>query len=544
MRWDCMRHMGNPAARTPYLDDFARKEAVSFSNAYCQNPVCVPSRCSFFTGLYPHVRGHRTMEYMLHPGEDTLFSELKRAGYHVWMNARNDLLAGQCDELFYENADEIFPWHVEEYPPVDMPSFGPRAAANGPADHAPQMPRTPFSHYEGREDVSAMRLGDDWADTRAAVERILTYDKEEPLCLFIGWNNPHVPYTCVEPYYSAIDRDGLPARIPGDGMENPPEIIRRLQRYVGMSDWTEDQWRELRATYLAQCMMVDDMFGRVCEALKTAGMYDDAAIFFLSDHGDFAGDYDLVEKAQNSFQDCLTKVPFAVKAPRGYAVDPGISASLVELVDLYATVMDFAQVPPSHTSFGKSLVPVLEDRSRRVREYAFCEGGRLASEIHCDEWHSQGPDGPDPHSAYWPKMTAQKDADAHEKGTMICDGQYKYVHRLRGDHEFYDLRMDPGEVRNLYPRLAGGQDGSFEGTADTDLRRQMDAMKEELLNWYQSTCDIVPFAADSRFTADQMWDIFRHSVPAQMEEPFKAYCRREHPDIMGAARFLQMQGEA
>ena len=61
MRWDTMGHMGNPAASTPNLDAFALNEAVSFENAYCQNPVCVPSRCSFFTGLYPHVNGHRKM---------------------------------------------------------------------------------------------------------------------------------------------------------------------------------------------------------------------------------------------------------------------------------------------------------------------------------------------------------------------------------------------------------------------------------------------------------------------------------------------------
>ena len=73
MRADSLGHLGNPAARTPFLDRFAREEAVSFSRAFCQNPVCVPSRCSFFTGLYPHVNGHRTMTHLLHPGETTLF---------------------------------------------------------------------------------------------------------------------------------------------------------------------------------------------------------------------------------------------------------------------------------------------------------------------------------------------------------------------------------------------------------------------------------------------------------------------------------------
>lgn len=108
MRADALAHLGNPASSTPFLDGFAREEAVSFRNAFCQNPVCVPSRCSFFTGLYPHVHGHRTMQHLLHDGDATLLSQLKDAGYHVWMNDRNDLLAGQEPGLMARHADEVF----------------------------------------------------------------------------------------------------------------------------------------------------------------------------------------------------------------------------------------------------------------------------------------------------------------------------------------------------------------------------------------------------------------------------------------------------
>lgn len=99
MRADTLAHLGNPAAITPNLDRFAREDGVSFSRAYCQNPVCVPSRCSFFTGLYPHVNGHRTMSYLLRPGETSLLKELRDGGYYVWMNDRNDLTAGQIPGL-------------------------------------------------------------------------------------------------------------------------------------------------------------------------------------------------------------------------------------------------------------------------------------------------------------------------------------------------------------------------------------------------------------------------------------------------------------
>jgi len=78
-RGDVLGHMDNPAAATPNLDRFAQDEGVSFSRAFCQNTVCTPSRCSFMTGWYPHVRGHRTMHHMLHPehGEPNLLKILK-----------------------------------------------------------------------------------------------------------------------------------------------------------------------------------------------------------------------------------------------------------------------------------------------------------------------------------------------------------------------------------------------------------------------------------------------------------------------------------
>ena len=94
MRADSLHHLGNLASYTPNLDTLA-DEGVSFSNAFCQNPVCVPSRCSFMTGTYPHTNGHRTMSYLLQPDEDNLFTDMKNAGYYTISSARGDLMAGQ-----------------------------------------------------------------------------------------------------------------------------------------------------------------------------------------------------------------------------------------------------------------------------------------------------------------------------------------------------------------------------------------------------------------------------------------------------------------
>lgn len=230
-------------------------------------------------------------------------------------------------------------------------------------------------------------------------------------------------------------------------------MIQRLNTLCGMENYSEANWLELLATYLAQCAMIDELFGMVCDALKEAGEYDDTAIFFLSDHGD----YGLPEKCQNSFENCLTKVPLLIKPPTGETIDPGVAKGLTELVDFYATVMDYAAVEPNHTQFGKSLRPVIEDRRQHIRDYVFCEGGRNAGEVHCDVFHESGPEGTPVHSVYWPRMRAQTEDETHEKGTMIFDGKYKYIHRISGENEFYDLSSDHGECINIIQQVSEEQ---------------------------------------------------------------------------------------
>ncbi len=86
---------GNPAAVTPNLDALVARDGVSFRAAFCQGTVCTPSRCSFMSGWYPHVRGHRTMFHMMRPDEPVLLRTLKEAGYYVWWGGKNDLVPAQ-----------------------------------------------------------------------------------------------------------------------------------------------------------------------------------------------------------------------------------------------------------------------------------------------------------------------------------------------------------------------------------------------------------------------------------------------------------------
>lgn len=502
MRADALSHLGNPAAITPNFDTFAKGDAVSFRNAYCQNPVCVPSRCSFFTGLYPHVRGHRTMTHLLRPGEVSLLGELKDAGYTVWMNDRNDLCAAQYPGWMESQANEVF-------------YGGNCKAAPGPIDPKRGAPGSKFyyAHYEGQlglDENGKNYTGDDEA-VDAAIERIGRWQEgDAPLCMFLGLNFPHPTYQVEEPYYSAIDRSKLPPRIDPKDCTGKNKMEQLIRGYQNLDALTDEDWDDIRAIYLGMTMKIDVLFGRLVQALKDAGIYDDCAIFVMSDHGDFTGDYGIVEKSQNCFEDCLSRVPFLIKPPKGDTVDAGISESLAELVDLYATVMDYAGVTPSHTHFGKSLRPVLRDRSASVREYAFCEGGRNPDETHCDEYHTAAGTAKE-NDAYWPKKKAQSDHEAHAKATMIRDGRYKYISRTLGQDELYDLAEDPREMHNRIddPALASEQ-----------LRLQ-----KALMKWLQVTADIVPYDYDQRFTEEMLWRKMRSFVPAQFEEDMRQKIR-------------------
>jgi arylsulfatase A-like enzyme len=262
-------------------------------------------------------------------------------------------------------------------------------------------------------------------------------------------------------------------------------MLRGIWERQGLQTWSEPRWDELRATYYGMCARVDHQLGLVLDALREAGLYDETAVFLFADHGDFTGDYGLVEKTQNTFEDCLSRVPLVVKPPRGVPVRPRVSEALVELIDFPATVEALTGIVPRHTHFGRSLLPLLagEVSDAAHRDAAFCEGGRRHGERQAMELESE--QGQDPVGLYWPRVGLQPgEGPEHTKAVMCRTGEYKYVRRLYEPDELYDLRADPREERNV----AG--DPAYAGV--------LAAHKERLLTWYQDTADAVPLEPDRR----------------------------------------------
>nr|MDO8112247.1 sulfatase-like hydrolase/transferase [Candidatus Sigynarchaeota archaeon] len=485
-RGDVLGHAGNAAAITPTLDRLAASEAASFTSTYCQNPVCTPSRCSFMTGWYPHTRGHRTMHHMLHPerGEPNLLKILKDSGYFVFWAGKNDLVPGQHGSKAYCNVYYVpLRKMLKNLKLVKQRSLHLGGDWRGPPDGDNY-----YSFFAGKLDVAgeAARADYDVMMVEGAAEFIEKYRGGKPLCMYLPLSSPHPPYGIEEPWFSMIDRAKIPPRIPSPrDWDTKPSILKGIADRQRLQGWSEDRWRELQATYYAMCARTDDQLNTLVSALKKRGFYDNAWLFFFSDHGDFTGDYGLVEKTQNTFEDCLIHVPFLVKPPKAFPLKkPGINNALVELVDFPATIYEITGIKPRYTYFGKSLLPLLRGERDANRDAVFCEGWRLYGEEQTMEKQSLRRDPTA--DMYYPRISLQT-TDAgpyHTKAAACRTRHYKYTLRLYERSEFYDLAEDPTELHNAIddPRYA----------------QVIQDLKDKMLRWYMETADEVPWDEDSR----------------------------------------------
>ncbi len=473
-RGDVLGHLGTPGAVTPNLDAIIRDGAVSYANAFAQNPVCTPSRCSFMTGWYPHVHGHRSMRNMLKPHDPSLFQVLRREGYHVWWGGKNDLFAvGKPDDyLLY--CDTKYDAPSNRYkgfrPPPPLAAADPRRGAyyGGvmPADPAAEYGDSDRAWVEGAVDLlSRPRQGD------------------QPLCTYLPLHSPHPAYHVEQKYYDRIDPDALSACLPRPASGYPP-VLDALWREYGADRICEQDWREVKRIYYAMCAKVDDLFGQVVSALRTSGRYENTLILFFSDHGDFTGDYALPEKTHSTLQDALLRVPFLIKPPAGVPVQPGVRKALTELIDMPATIYDLLDIAPEYTVQGKSLRASLAGQDHEIHEAVFAEVGSRLNE---GAFRNSDVDKMPPGSFYAIQSKASRSSfpEGGSYAVSCRTRDFKYVRRgYTPPHELYDLRNDPGELQNRI-----GQ------PAYAEIER---GMERRLLDFFMTTGDVMPFQQDSR----------------------------------------------
>ncbi len=464
MRADVLGCYGHPLAETPNADRLAAS-GVRFEQCHVQHTVCTPSRCSFTTGWYPHVRGHRTLWHALRPDEPNTLKYLKGAGYDVHWIGKNDLLAPGSFADAVTRVGEIEGGGSRSGELFESGSAGYWSFLQGPAD----------GHTR---DYRRIEMGVEFLKDRKP--------GDPPFMLYLPIGYPHCPYTCPEPWYSMYDPEKLPTLRPAE-LEGKPLPYGLIREYRKLGELDDAHLRKVMAVYMGMVSYVDHMLGMVLDALDETGLASDTSVFFFSDHGDWAGDYGLVEKWPNALDDCLTRIPMIVRSPgcaAGHAV-----AEPVECFDIMPTTLELAGLAAKHTHFARSMTPQLGGAAGDPERAVFAEGGYDLREPHCFEGKPRDGKIADPRHIYYPKGRQQQDRpESVCRATMIRTMTHKLVRRPGDVHELYDLAEDPAELVNLYGR--------------PEYAEVQRALELRMLDWYVRTSDVTPADADPRGFTD------------------------------------------
>lgn len=461
LRADAVGAFGNAVAKTPNIDALAAR-GTRFDNAFGQHTVCSQSRISMFTGWYPHVAGHRTLSHLLQPHEPNVFRRLKDGGYHVALaGARGDMLGAgvtrtSSDRFGFTRPPSLADlgrWHSSPFAEDD---------------------RRFDAFYGGPVETDLFEL--DAATVATAVDW-LGEGLPEPWCLFVPLVFPHPPFTVEERWHSMHDPADMPVPLPPD-LDHRPRFHRAIHERYGLARMSPDDWAELRRTYYAMVTRVDDQFGTVQHAVERAGAADRTVTFFFTDHGEYLGDFGLVEKWMSGLEDVLVRNPLVVHDPNSAS---GVASGFVELVDLTATLEDYAELEPSYTHFGRSLRTIVDDPDATVRDAAFSEGGFTVDEEPLLERGTGG--------AYRHKQDLQhEDPTLAGRAISVRTERWTYVERLYEGPELFDRVADPAETTNLAGR--------------SDLAADEQACRDRIFRWLFETSDVIPWTEDPRADDD------------------------------------------
>jgi choline-sulfatase len=453
MRADALSCYGNPVTRTPNFDRLAA-QGTRFENCHVQFPVCGASRCSFLTGWPASVRGHRSLYYFLRPDEPNVFRYLKDAGYDVIWLGKNDAFAA---DTFHSS---VTVWKSGE--------LAPTGAAAGPVNMTPGT----TSMLQGPD--GDRRSTNDYSLVQEAIRILDRREGERPVCIFLAMFNPHPPYSAPADFYHMYSPRALPPLIPPDGTRRP-NFHRAIREAYGLDRLSDENLRQVRAVYYGQVSYSDWLLGELMNAMQRTGRDKNTALIAFSDHGDYAGDYGLVEKWPSGLEDCLTHVPMIVSIPGGV---PGVIATeMVEAFDIVQTCLDLAGARASHTHFSRSLLPQTGGKGGEPQRAAFTEAGYNTYEPQAFEPLIAG--------LYGPKTRLQNDhPDTITRAASVRTRTHKLIVRPNGQSELYDCARDPGMRQNLF--------------GESSVASMHAELQTRLLNWYINTTGIAPMDKDGR----------------------------------------------
>ncbi|MEX2381725.1 MAG: sulfatase-like hydrolase/transferase, partial [Opitutales bacterium] len=228
------------------------------------------------------------------------------------------------------------------------------------------------------------------------------------------------------------------------GYEDKPAVMALLHQTWGVDALSAEQLREIKAVYHAQVKLVDAMAGRTLALLEARGLRGDTLVVFTSDHGDFAGEYGLVEKWDTLFHEEIMRVPLIIAGPG--IRNPGRgSQAMVENLDILPSLLDLLDIAPAPcVQHALSFAPLLRGETDQHRASVYAEGG-----VELEGLHRTAP--LQNSEAYSGKHRALAlDPLTLASARMLRTPTHKLVFRREGVNELYDLNSPDGESVNGY----------------------------------------------------------------------------------------------
>jgi choline-sulfatase len=381
---------GHPMVRSPHIDGLAAR-GVRFEQAYCQYPLCGPSRASFMTGLYPDqtlIRRNAIRVRERLPDVQTLAQLFRRNGY----------TAARVGKIYHYNVPAAIGTDGHDDPASWEYRFNPRGRDK---DDEPDI----FSLIPGRFGGTLSWLAAEGTDAEQtdgigaaeAVRLLGKYAREKtPFFLAVGFYRPHTPYVAPKKYFDMypLERIAVP-KVPAGYLKSLPAPARKsLTRKKEQVDLRKDLARRAIQAYHASTTFVDGQIGRVLQALERLKLAGDTIVLFTSDHGYHMGEHGHYQKT--TLFENAARVPLIIALP-GMKTAGRTTACPAEMADFYPTLAALCGLPAPAFLSGVNLKPVLEDVAARPRTSAltqYATGYSLRTlRYRYTEWGPEGRDG-------------------------------------------------------------------------------------------------------------------------------------------------------
>jgi len=349
---------GHPLVQSPHIDRLAR-HGVRFDRAYCQYPVCNPSRTSLLSGFYPEATRvlNNTTDPRTQVKSKFLPEYLRSNGYYT----------ARVGKLYHDGMDGASDWDH---------ASNPRGTAKVATGEGRNLTGGKFAYFEWRASEAPEEEHPD-AQTALEVSNLLADKRSKPFFIACGFRKPHDKYIAPKKYFDLYPLESIPGAVgpADDAADIPPAAFPQRDLKLGY-----EEGREFRRAYWACVSFMDAQVGKVLGALERNGLAQSTLVIFFSDHGLHLGEHGWWNKV--ALWERTTRVPLIVSGP-GVPSSGERSEAIVELLDLYPTITSWAGLRLPAAMPGKSL---LAPASNRAAYTVVLRGEKLGRALRTDRY--------------------------------------------------------------------------------------------------------------------------------------------------------------